>query len=689
MKMRILAFCDSPTLTSGFAKVAQNLFRRWHNDGAEIDVWGIGFVGWGYRRAPYVNQLFPGGVGSDWNTLPRLELFLSQLASGGYTHLWLMQDTFMLSVADFPAKVREICNQRNIHSTLYFPVDAPLDPEWTDIIAAVDVPVAYTHYGKREAEAKGQERGHTFSCEVLPHGVDTDIYSPIVERGELRKQLWQQPWVGPDDFLLLNVNANQRRKDVSRCLEILCQLRQQGVPAKLLMHMPETSGEGLSLEAVGRQFGLKLLEDWAHHGFYFRRGNAVLGEAELAKYYNVADLYLTTTLGEGWGLGITEALACGCPAAVPLHTACQEIYEQIAEGRMVGLPTEYNGVVLDGDNSRVRHRVNVQPAVNLIRDYYESGAWRIRPELSPSTERWLSWGRIASEMLRLMKRRALARVHKYYLEYGGGLGDVFSQLHQRGSYNVLRDLQPGERAKVAIISHNPYVKELFEWHPKRHQIDVLDCGYWHGQEADAAGRLKHRLPAPGANGRLPVKDASIEFHCPSEDDDYIAGLLKDGPVLLLALAAGLPNRTIPQELVDQIVPLLRADGRFNLVSVGRTYERHGRKEHTLSFYRNDVIDAVDRLSVPGTAKLLQASVGLVTCHSALNLLGWYLHTPQLLLYPESVFHRHIARPDQWAFGINFPETVHCQFNHFTPAHMERFLGLLPDSAATAPALANS
>ena len=145
MKMRILAFCDSPTLTSGFAKVAQNLFRRWHNDGAEIDVWGIGFVGWGYRRAPYVNQLFPGGVGGDWNSLPRLELFLSQLASGGYSHLWMMQDTFMLSVADFPAKLRQICNQRNIHSTLYFPVDAPLDPEWTDIIAAVDAPVAYTH----------------------------------------------------------------------------------------------------------------------------------------------------------------------------------------------------------------------------------------------------------------------------------------------------------------------------------------------------------------------------------------------------------------------------------------------------------------------------------------------------------------------------------------------------------------
>jgi glycosyltransferase involved in cell wall biosynthesis len=214
---------------------------------------------------------------------------------------------------------------------------------------------------------------------------------------------------------MLNVNANQRRKDVARSLEILAAVRAKGVPAKLLMHMAETSNPaaphlGLSLEAVGRQLGFAQLTEWAHHGVYFRKGNPVLNESKLAKFYNVADLYLTTTLGEGWGLGITEALACGCPAAVPLHTSCQEICERVqsdprGQRRMVGLPIEPFGMVLDGDNSRVRRRVSVEHAANLIADYYESGEWRNRQPLPVPLAQWLSWDRVAMEMLRLLKRK--------------------------------------------------------------------------------------------------------------------------------------------------------------------------------------------------------------------------------------------------------------------------------------------
>ena len=85
----------------------------------------------------------------------KLELFLAQLSTGGYTHLWMMQDTFLLSTGNFPERLREVCRKKNIHSTLYFPVDAPLDPAWTDIIAAVDCPIAYTAYGEGGGRGEG------------------------------------------------------------------------------------------------------------------------------------------------------------------------------------------------------------------------------------------------------------------------------------------------------------------------------------------------------------------------------------------------------------------------------------------------------------------------------------------------------------------------------------------------------
>jgi glycosyltransferase involved in cell wall biosynthesis len=641
----------------------------------------VGFVGWGYRRAPYVETMLP--AGADWATPAKLELFLAQLSTGGYTHLWMMQDTFLLSTGNFPEKLREVCRKKNIHSTLYFPVDAPLDPAWTDIIAAVDCPLAYTAYGKAEAEGKGRQRGHDFECEVLPHGVDTTVYQPLPEREKIRRGLWEPAWIGEGDFLMMNVNANQRRKDVVRSLEVLKVLLRGGVPAKLLMHMPESSGEGLSLALAGEQLGLEPVKHWGHSDPLYRKGHALLTEADLAKFYNAADFYLTTSLGEGWGLGITEAMACGCAAGVPMHTACGELHDRLEamftpKRRMVGLPLEPHGVVCDWDNSRVRRRVDVEGAAALIAGYYHSGQWRERPELPAVAEQWLSWDRVAAKMLRLMKRRtATPRSHTHYLEYGGGLGDVLAQLFHRGSYNVLQDLRPGEKAKVALITHNPFAKELFAWHPKRSQIEVVDCGYWHGTEADAAGRKKLGLPASGALNRLPPQPTpeTLEFYPSPEDQAVLTEVLGTGQkepeetnglklVIVLALAAGLPERTIPDSLAREIMRRL-APG-FRLVITGRSYDRHGRSElRKWPQAEGDIVDVVDRLSVPGTCALVQASAGLVTCHSALNLLGWHLRKPQLLLYPRSAWERHIRVPDQWAFGIGYPETVHAAFEDCT------------------------
>jgi glycosyltransferase involved in cell wall biosynthesis len=44
--------------------------------------------------------------------------------------------------------------------------------------------------------------------------------------------------------------------------------------------------------------------------------------------------YLSTSLGEGWGLGVTEALAAGLPVAVPRHTSCLEIQNGLEQRGM-------------------------------------------------------------------------------------------------------------------------------------------------------------------------------------------------------------------------------------------------------------------------------------------------------------------------------------------------------------------
>jgi glycosyltransferase involved in cell wall biosynthesis len=43
------------------------------------------------------------------------------------------------------------------------------------------------------------------------------------------------------------------------------------------------------------------------------------------KIYNASDVYLTTTLGEGWGLGYSEAASCRVPIIAPYSTSFMEM----------------------------------------------------------------------------------------------------------------------------------------------------------------------------------------------------------------------------------------------------------------------------------------------------------------------------------------------------------------------------
>lgn len=454
--IRILALIDSPTLCTGFSTVGQNLFPHWIKSlktkgqglksGAEtldvspetldssvsIDVWAIGFNGHGYESWPDLRLLPSGG---QWNALRSLEGFLNRLAQldadGNplYTHCFLLQDTFHFNES-FCQTFEHVCTQRGIRSLMYFPVDASLEPKWTRILSAVDVAVAYTKFGKEQAEAAADKAGRRLNCHVLPHGVDTDIFNPAPEQRQDDRAMWvvgteAKPvqFVKEGDFLMLNVNTNQWRKDAPRSLEILAELLKRGVPAKLVMHCRAATPYGTDLESVGRQLGLELYKDWVHSGGLFgegdttfmgydREGRPLVGskvsKGDLARMYNAADLVLSTSLGEGWGLSITEALACGTPVAIPAHTSCQEIGMDIHEldhiyaDDHIQLLRAEDRIVMPAEMSRVRNRVQMPFAADQVESYYRSGRWHRRDPLPDSVKEWLSWPRIAGEMLELL-----------------------------------------------------------------------------------------------------------------------------------------------------------------------------------------------------------------------------------------------------------------------------------------------
>ncbi len=399
--MKLLALCDSPTLQTGFARVAQNLLPRWlktANDGGEgfdeIDVWGIGYEG-NPHDLPFRIWPAQGYKKQNWQEPENLTRFLRLLDLGQYTHLWMMQDTFLLSA--MAREVRDVCERREIRSVCYFPVDAPMEPEWVEILHAVDVPVAYGQYGKEQALAACVDRRGALLKKMrsIPHGCDAEKYRPLETRrsreffsSEKTGQLFND-----GDFLIVNVNMHQRRKGILQSIEVA---RELGLlmprPVKLYLHMRRVNAQDdCDLGAVARRLGMEKHVFFAPDNIWPKG----VDEASLNKIYNAADLLLTTSLGEGWGLSITEAMSAGTPVAGPRHTSIAEIMDN-------GRGILFNAERLDWtpfDNSRLRPRTDVEDAAQRIFAAYQSGQMFTNAERAREWVKTLDWDGIARKWL--------------------------------------------------------------------------------------------------------------------------------------------------------------------------------------------------------------------------------------------------------------------------------------------------
>ena len=405
--MEILMYGDMPGGGTGFGKVLDNLGRRWAEWGAVVDVWAVGYPGAGYGapRPGWVREMF-GTSNPHWATAAGYTAFMQHLMRGNYTHVWICADHFQLAGSTFWPELAKVCQNRGIRSVFYFPVDAPVERAWLSFFDHVGHTVTYTDWGLREVyEAVGARAAARL--QVAGHGVDPAVYAPMAagpERLALRRALYPGGWLRNDDFVILVVNAHQRRKDMMRALELVRALVSEArIPAKLIFHCAnkstdrsETTLTGVTdLRGVAEQLGLTCGREFQVNAM------GTLPESTMAQLYGAADLVLSTSLGEGWGLAQVEALACGTAIASPAHTACLEIMHRARQyglaRRVVALPIEAGGVVLPNDNSRVRYRVELAKGWRAIADYYQSGEWRERPALTPVMAMYLDWERLASQ----------------------------------------------------------------------------------------------------------------------------------------------------------------------------------------------------------------------------------------------------------------------------------------------------
>lgn len=266
-----------------------------------------------------------------------------------------------------------------------------------------------------------------------------------------------------------------------------------------------------------------------------------------------------------------------------------------------------------------------------------------------------------------------------YMEFVGGLGDAILRIYFSGNawYGPLETLAPDERATVALMCHNPNLREIFDWHPKRDQIEVLDLGFdtpfhpWENED----WRVAHGLPKQGPCPPYAPAE-TLRFH-PGPDDLELLEWLKGERFLILCATAGTEERTIPAEARHSVVRAAIERG-YRILLVGRSrYFRGIRRGDVDGIGSEAVVDAVDWLSVPGTIEAVKLARGAIVAHTSVLHMAWSEKRPVFLLYNKWMKETMIpSGPVGYMQGIDRPDTEHMEFSEYTLEKAERWLGKL-------------
>lgn len=220
----------------------------------------------------------------------------------------------------------------------YVPIDGHNHPpSWFQALNSVSRVLAMSEHGSREMTStiKGEEGEEP--REVVPpvvyHGVDTDRFFPVSLKRPLtlsngvtvRSKTEAKKAFGFEkkDFLVLRVDKNSGRKDYPATWKALVPFMHRHKEVKVHFH-----AQGAGLEH-GLDMQSMFTRDPETNNRFYLPGNldTFVGwpEENLVGLYNAADVFITTSRGEGFGLGIAEAMACGLPVIAQNVSAIPEV----------------------------------------------------------------------------------------------------------------------------------------------------------------------------------------------------------------------------------------------------------------------------------------------------------------------------------------------------------------------------
>jgi glycosyltransferase involved in cell wall biosynthesis len=378
--MKVLWIGDA-VVQSGFARVTHNIVGRLKTQHkCDVRVLGVNYNG---DPHPYDYPIYPALIGGDPWGIQRVPGVVRDFQPDV---ICINNDPW--NVAQYLSVIRTA-----VPTTAYMPVDAPNQMHAGEL-SVMPRAIAYTNFGKKELLLGG----YNGRVDVIPHGVDTEIYKPVEDRVTARKWLEFQPKLTDEQignlFIVSNVNRNQPRKRLDLTIQYFTQFWLNiGQPSHVRLHLH--CGEhdmGWNVSQLAKYFGInkQLIITTPKMSL-----QACIKEHELRLVYGMADVNLSTTLGEGWGLTTHESMACGIPQIVPRYSALGEWPDgAVRYVECTSFQATHNAVNTIGGVA------DMAQTVEALTDLYRNADLRTKlgsAALARATEERFKWDKIAAQ----------------------------------------------------------------------------------------------------------------------------------------------------------------------------------------------------------------------------------------------------------------------------------------------------
>lgn len=312
---------------TGYGRICKEVVSRLIRDGWNvINIGGIGGTTvWGGKMEypVWVEDTSNDPIKSnDISKLVHIPIVptVGQLAGQDVIDVFIDKYKLNLLITHWDCFAIDFATKLDIPCIPYLPIDAPFTEKmYNDVKESYKI-IAFSQFGYRELLKWFPPE----KIEYIPHGISTAEWSPLST--EERMKARDKYNIPQEEFVICSVAANVgERKQLPFMMLAFKKFLEKHPNSRLNLFTNTNVSYPRGYDLTSFKGSLKI-GDKVFSPKYDPIIEPFTNE-ELREFYGLADVYLTTTLGEGFGIPILEAQACGLPVIAPDNSTMPELVQ--------------------------------------------------------------------------------------------------------------------------------------------------------------------------------------------------------------------------------------------------------------------------------------------------------------------------------------------------------------------------